>query len=301
MKYRFHIVDVFTDTRFGGNQLAVLPEAQGLSTEQMQKIAREFNFSESTFVLPATDAVNTRQVRIFTPTSELPFAGHPNVGTAFVLAACGALDADRRLLEVRFEERAGVVPISIRFEGGQPLSCELTAPEALTVSQSVSAELAAAGLRLPVDDIVTSTHEPVVVSVGLAFLLVEVASLEALGRAAADEPALAPIFERSGSTGVHVYTQDTYGLPWDLQARMFAPADGVPEDPATGSANCALAALLSQHDETTDGTVNWSIAQGIEMGRPSLLEARVDKSNGQLGAIRIGGQCVMVADGTIEI
>src|SRR5438128_696937 len=137
MDYRYHICDVFTDTRFGGNQLAVVPEARGLSAEQMQQIAREFNFSESTFVLPA-EAGHTRRVRIFTPTTELPFAGHPNVGTAFALAAAGEFGPIDSATTVAFEEKAGVVPVSIHRRDGESISCELSAPEPLSLGTGVS-------------------------------------------------------------------------------------------------------------------------------------------------------------------
>src|SRR5688572_13748492 len=158
MGYRYYICDVFTDTRFGGNQLAVLPEAQGLSDRQMQQIAREFNFSESAFVLPP-ERGHTRRVRIFTPAAEVPFAGHPNIGTAFVLATTGALGSIDEPITVTFEEKAGLVPIVIDRRAGT-LRCELSAPEPLALGKTVSAELLAAAVSLGVDDIVTTTHLP---------------------------------------------------------------------------------------------------------------------------------------------
>lgn len=161
MAYRFHIADVFTEQRFGGNQLAVLPDASGLTSEQMQQIAREFNFSESTFVFPPEDPANTRQVRIFTPGAELPFAGHPNVGTAYVLAALGEIAlSDTEAVTAKFEELAGLVPVKIESRGGKPGKCELKAPQALSTTGKFSAVEVAEALSLVAEDIVTTNHAP---------------------------------------------------------------------------------------------------------------------------------------------
>jgi trans-2,3-dihydro-3-hydroxyanthranilate isomerase len=295
----YYTCDVFTDTRFGGNQLAVLPEAEGLAAEQMQQIAREFNFSETTFVLPP-QAGHDRRVRIFTPSREVPFAGHPNIGTAFVLATMGVfgpLDAPR---QVTFEERAGLVPVSVDKRRGGRIWCELTAPQSLTLGQTVSAQSVASALSLPTDDIVTSAHAPRVASVGLPLLLVELRDRDALERARPDMSGFAGLeAEGVDPPFVHLYvrTSDEF----DLRARMFAPLDGIPEDPATGSANCALAGLLSQIDPADDGTFSWRIAQGVEMGRPSVLEARAEKRAGAVANVWIGGESVMVSEGLIEV
>src|SRR5688500_2738146 len=181
MRYRFLICDVFTNQRFGGNQLAVLPEAAGLSDAQMQQIAREFNFSESTFVLPSTTG-GTRQVRIFTPASELPFAGHPNVGTAFVLATIGELGEIGEATTVTFDEKAGRVPVQIHRQG-TGFRCVLSAPEALSIGKSVDPALVAAAIAVSPADLVSTTHPPQVASVGLPFLFCEVKSREVLTRA----------------------------------------------------------------------------------------------------------------------
>ena len=296
MRYRYYTCDVFTSTRFGGNQLAVLPDAQGLSDHQMQQIAREFNFSESTFVLPAEQG-HTRRVRIFTPTAELPFAGHPNVGTAFVLASLGELGKIGAPITVTFEEKAGPVPITIRPRDGT-LRCELSAPERVTLGKSVSPESLASAVSLMADDVLTSTHPPQVASVGLPFLIAELRNRAALERARADMPGLEALRAQGVTPDVHLYVRSND--EFDLRARMFAPFDGVPEDPATGSANCALAGLISHHDGARDGTKAWRIAQGVEMGRPSLLEAGADKRDGVVVATRVGGESVMVSEGLIE-
>ena len=300
MAYRFCIVDVFSDRRFGGNQLAVLPDAQGLTDEQMQMVAREFNFSESTFVLPARDWANTRQVRIFTPNAELPFAGHPNVGTAYVLAKLGeVLLSGETPVAVCFEELAGVVPVKIEGNSGTPGICELEAPQPLSIAAELSSMEVAEALSLASADIVTSTHPPIVASVGLEFLFVELRDAGALSRSR--PPRLQALLGDAGPAGVHLYTRDSAGLTVDLRTRMYAPGNGIDEDPATGSANCALAALLAKLDDTEEGELGWRIAQGIEMGRPSLLHARAKKSGGEVVASYIGGACVMVAEGAMEV
>jgi len=277
MKFEFYTCDVFTNTRFGGNPLAVVPNAQGLTGKQMQQIAREFNYSESTFVLPPENG-NTKRVRIFTPTTEVPFAGHPNIGTAFVLASIGEF-GEFEETDVVFEERAGLVPITIRKTqgAGSGIWAELKAPETLTIGKELSVELVASALSLDSESIVTTTHPPQLASVGLPFVMVEVADREALEKSRVGMPALDEIHATGIMPDIHVYTrsQDEF----DIRARMFAPLDGVPEDPATGSANCALAAMLTHYRSESEGEFAWKIAQGIEMGRPSFLDARTTKEN----------------------
>ncbi|HEX5576058.1 MAG TPA: PhzF family phenazine biosynthesis protein [Gemmatimonadales bacterium] len=297
MGYHYYICDVFTTTRFGGNQLAVLPEARGLSDRQMQQVAREFNFSESTFVL-APERGHTRRVRIFTPTTEIPFAGHPNVGTAFVLGTTGAFGSIEQPVTVTFEEKAGLVPVAIRRQDGT-LWCELSAPERLSLGKTVSAESLASAVSLAPSDVVTTTHLPQVASVGLPFLVAELKDRAALERARINGPGFDAIAAQGIRPDIHLYIKSAD--QFDIRARMFAPFDGVPEDPATGSANCALAGLLSHYDRATNGTLSWRIAQGVEMGRPSVLEASAEKRDGVVLATRVGGASVMVSDGTIEV
>jgi len=298
MDYRYYICDVFTDTRFGGNQLAVVPEARGLSAEQMQQIAREFNFSESTFVLPA-ETGHTRRVRIFTPTTELPFAGHPNVGTAFALAAAGEFGPLDEPITVTFEEKAGVVPIAIQRRDGTGIWCELAAPRRLSLGKTISPASLAAAVSLTADDVVTTTHPPQVASVGLPFLFAELRDRAALERARPDMGGIDALAAQGVAPDVHLYVHSADDF--DLRARMFAPLDGVPEDPATGSANCALAALLSHYDAAASGAFRWRIAQGVEMGRPSVLEARTEKRDGVVVVARIGGLSVLVSEGIIHL
>jgi trans-2,3-dihydro-3-hydroxyanthranilate isomerase len=286
---RFYTCDVFTTERHGGNPLAVLPDARGLDDEQMLAIAREFNYSETTFVLPP-EAGHTRRVRIFTPYGEIPFAGHPNVGTAFTLAHAGLLDSAET---VTFEEEAGLVPIAIEWADGRPLRCELRAPAPLSIGKGVAVHEVASLLSLGPDDIVGTTHPPQSASVGLPFVIAELSSRDALERIRVDWSLLRERGE-DAATLVYVRSADDY----DVRARCFVP---VFEDPATGSANCALAAMLAHYRPEPSGEFRWRIAQGVEMGRPSTLEARVEKRDGEITATRIAGSCVMVSEGELYL
>jgi trans-2,3-dihydro-3-hydroxyanthranilate isomerase len=298
MKYRYYICDVFTETRFGGNQLAVLPQAVGLSTQQMQAIAREFNFSETTFVFPAR-AGHTRHVRIFTPVREIPFAGHPNVGTAFVLASAGEFGEIKSSLTVTFEEKSGLVSVTIQEAGGKVASCELTAPQALSFGKTLPVELVAAAISIDSKDVVTKTHGPQVASVGLPFIMVELRDRSVLEHARISMSGFEALAAQDVMPDVYLYTRGTDGF--DIRARMFAPLSGVPEDPATGSANCALAGLLAHYSQDPNGSFSWRIAQGVEMGRPSTLIARAEKKDGVVQTTRIGGAAVLVSEGTIYL
>ncbi len=299
MRFRYYTCDVFTDNRFGGNQLAVLPEAAGLSDEQMQQIAREFNFSETTFVLPPMAGGECR-VRIFTPMSEVPFAGHPNIGTAFVLAASGRFGEFQTQTTVVFEEKAGLVPVSIHKREGGRLWCELTAPERLSLGKTVPVELAASAASLTAADIITSTHAPRIASVGLPFVFVECRDRDALERARPSFSGCEALLAHGvDSPYLHLYTRTSDGF--DIRARMFSPLDGIPEDPATGSANCALVALLSHYNAAADGSFSFRIAQGVEMKRPSVLDARTEKRDGVVVNAWIGGQSVLVCEGFIDV
>jgi trans-2,3-dihydro-3-hydroxyanthranilate isomerase len=298
MRYDYFICDVFSDERFGGNPLAVLPHATGLSDLQMQQVAREFNFSETTFVFPS-EAGNTRRVRIFTPKVEVPFAGHPNIGTAFALAKSGELGPLGDGVEVVFEEQAGLVPIRVRQRSGG-IWCELAAPQALDLGVTVEPSEVARMLGLSAGDIATGVHPAQVASVGLPFIFAELASRDALERARPVEPEFEAFAEATGlMPDLHVYVRS--GDEFDLRARMFAPLDGVPEDPATGSANCALVGLLAHYEPPRGGELKLRIAQGVEMGRPSALEARAQVAAGRGTETFVGGSSVLVADGTIEV
>jgi trans-2,3-dihydro-3-hydroxyanthranilate isomerase len=300
MQRHYITVDVFTDRAFGGNPLAVVLDAGGLSTAQMQAIATEFNYSETTFVLPPQDAAHDAQVRIFTVRHEIPFAGHPNVGTAFVLATQAA-EPPARLL---FEEKAGLVPVEILTGPGGVAGAELTAPQQLKRLTSFNAEQAAALLSLAAADVKTDRHPPQIASVGLPFLMVELASREALRRAKPDAVAFARLLPCDGNDAVYFYTRAVPAAeqPLDLQARMFHPgSSGLCEDPATGSATAAAAALLADLDTTKDGELKLRIGQGVDMGRPSLLLTRVRKQGGAVVSAHVGGGCVQMMEGTFRL
>jgi trans-2,3-dihydro-3-hydroxyanthranilate isomerase len=297
MRYRFVTCDVFTTTRFGGNQLAVLPQASGLSDRQMQRIAREFNFAETTFVLPPEQG-HTRRLRIFTPMAEVPFAGHPNVGSAFVLATLGELGSLDQALTITFEEKAGPVPIAVERRDGL-IRCELTAPERLTVGRSIGPEMMARALSLEAEDIVTRTHPPQVASVGLRFLFAELRDRAALQRARPRMDGFDALVADGMPPDVLVYVESRD--EFDIRARVFAPLDGIPEDPATGSANVALGALLAGYDRAPSGSYRRRVAQGVEMGRPSVLEISAEKRDGEVVEARVAGTSVLVSEGEIEV
>lgn len=300
MQRRYITVDVFTDRAFGGNQLAVVLDAEGLSTAQMQAIATEFNYSETTFVLPPSDGAHDAQVRIFTPRQELPFAGHPNVGTAFVLAT----QAEVAPAQLRFEETAGIVPLEIQIEAGRVIGAELTAPQPLRRLTTFGAEPVAACLSLSPADLRLDRQMPQIVTVGTSFLVAEVASREALRQATPDAAGFARVFPCDQAFAIYFYTRDVPPVeqPCDLQARMFFPgASGLIEDPATGSATVAAAALLADLSSERDGEFKLRIGQGVDMGRPSLLKTRAVKRGGAVVSAHVGGACVQMMEGTFEL
>lgn len=294
---RYVTVDVFTSQAFGGNPLAVVMEAQGLTAPQMQAIATEFNYSETTFVLPPREAGHTAHVRIFTPRTEVPFAGHPNVGTAFVLAreleAKGGAPEDRFV----FEEAAGLVPIRLLRDSGTVVGAELKAPQTLSVRSSVSVADMAACLSLAPTDVGITTHPPQVVSVGLPFLVAEVTSRDALRRAKPNSLAHERVLPPVGTDAVFAYFRDT--AAGTLHARMFSPLDSIMEDPATGSATAATIALLTSVRPEHDIEMQWRIEQGVDMGRPSLLLGRTEKRAGVVTGVYVGGHAVPIMSGVL--
>ena len=301
MQVPFTTVDVFTDRKFGGNPLAVVTDARGLSGEQMQAIAAEFNLAETTFVLPSKDPTHTAEVRIFTPKTEMPFAGHPNVGTAFVLANAGEC-LGRKVAGDRlvFEEKAGLVPLDIVRNKGAVIASRLAAPQPLTLGDEVAVEIVAEACSLKPDQIVTRAHLPIIASCGVGFVMVELASRAALAAAQVRADVFARHLPMERAVGIHLYVPAKEG-DLDIQSRMFAPLYGVPEDPATGSANVALIGLLAHFDGRADLVLDRTIGQGFDMGRPSILQARAEKKAGKLTSTYIGGRCVPVMSGTINL
>jgi len=296
MSLRFHIVDVFTASAFAGNALAVLPDARGLTTAQMQAIAREFNFSETTFVFPDEASARRPRVRIFTPSAELDFAGHPTIGTACALVMHGYLgldfDAPARLI---LEENVGPVTVDVErrdgvFQGTLTLKAVIDLP-----SGAPSPAEAAAALTLSPADV----RQTFFAGVGVPFCFVELGSEAAVDRATIDRPAWSRVLARSWSPHVFLFAG---GLEHggSLYARMFGPALGVEEDPATGSACAALVGALASRPEVGDGDLCLAIRQGVAMGRPSTIEALARKRGGRVVSVAVAGAVSPVATGDID-
>jgi len=301
MKLDFATVDVFTDRQFGGNPLAVVPDARGLTSAQMQAIAAEFNLSETTFVLPPQEAANTAQVRIFTPRAELPFAGHPNIGTAFVLAGA-ATSAARPITgdSMIFEEKAGLVRIQLLRDRSAVTGARLAAPQALSIGENIASEIVASACSIAPTDIDTRVHQPCIASCGVPLIFAAVTSRAALAAARPRTEIFAQHVPTGLATGIHLYVEAATPVA-DIEARMFAPLYGVTEDPATGSANVALIALLATLRAEPDLLLERRISQGVDMGRPSLLIASAEKRAGKVVAAHIGGSCVPVTSGVIAL
>ena len=304
--YHFVQVDVFTDTPFGGNPLAVFPDAGGLTDEQMQKLTREMNLSESTFVLRAEAPEADFKVRIFTPAKEVPFAGHPVVGTHWTLAHLGRVDLREPVTRVHFELGVGVLPADLHVASSKVEQVMMTQDRPTFHAVLDDLEDLAAGLGLE-EKAIRDTGLPVqVVSTGLPQMMVPVRSLgevQALDASELNVAALNRACRRVGTECVMVFTQETERPEATIHARMFATLLGVPEDPATGSANGALGAYLVHHEaiDLTEPT-NWIVsAQGAEMGRPSTIYVEVDHSREGISAVRVGGQVVLVIEGTARI
>ena len=301
MKVPFQTVDVFTDRQFGGNPVAVIPDARGLSDAQMQAIANEFNLAETTFVLPPDDPVNAARVRIFTPRSEMPFAGHPNVGTAFVLAhqdaVCGA-SFDRR--NMIFEEIAGLVRMRIDGVDGRVTGASLAAPQQFRIVRNFDVAIIAQACSLDPSDIGVRRHPPCLASCGAPFVIAEVRDRAALRRAQQRMDVFQSHLPRDEVTGIHLYVEDAEEGA-HFQSRMFAPLHGVYEDPATGSANVALVGLLAHLRPESSLRLEVSIGQGVELGRPSLLRAVAEKADGIVTGTFIGGGCKPVMSGWIDL
>jgi trans-2,3-dihydro-3-hydroxyanthranilate isomerase len=299
--FDFVTVDVFTEQRFGGNPLAVFPDARGLTDAQMQSIAAEFNLSETTFVLPPDNPQHHAKVRIFTPRYEMPFAGHPNVGTGFVLAGL----RDDPPEHFVFEETAGLVRVHILRGPDKAISgARISAPHSLSIDIDVPVGVVAACSSLRSGDFLTTSHTPLVASVGTPFVIAEVTGVEALSRASPDiaafRDAITGFPEMAGRFALHLYARRD-GDATRLRTRMFAPLGGVLEDPATGSANAALAALLTSLAPGENVDLHYDIQQGVEMGRPSQIIASSRKTAEGPVEAAVAGSCVYVMQGTLQV
>lgn len=302
MRLPFHTLDVFTTRRFAGNPLAVVLDADPLTDAEMQAVAREFNLSETIFVQRPDDPAHTAKVRIFFPNGEIPFAGHPTVGCAVLLATLDAVDAAVVERAITLEERAGLVPVHVTRRAGAARAI-FTAPVVPREirTDALDADAVARIVGLAPDDIGFAGHQPRVHEAGPRCLHIPVRTRDALRRARPIEPHWSALIEAVGTDQGYCYTPGGDHPDTAFRARMFAPTALTPEDPATGSATAMLAAQLLTSDRLTDGTHRWRLEQGYEMGRPSDLELEADVADGRLTAVRVAGQAVRVSSGTIDI
>jgi trans-2,3-dihydro-3-hydroxyanthranilate isomerase len=302
--FAYCTADVFTDQPFGGNQLAVFPDARGIPEHRLLDVTREFNYSETTFVYPPADAAHTRRVRIFTPGGEVPFAGHPTVGTAHVLAAIGEIPLTGESTRIVFEENVGPVPVTIRARDGKPVFAQLSVAKLPEAGPPPPAgRTIAAALGLDVSDLLGDSWAPESFSCGLRYLFVPLRDRGALARARVKLDEWERTLAGTEAPELFVFAAGGERAGTDYRARMFAPGLSVPEDPATGSACAALAGYLASRDprRAPDGTLRWTVEQGFEMGRPSILEVEADVARGAVTAVRVGGATVMVSRGAMEI
>lgn len=297
---RYVIYDVFTNRRLAGNPLAVVFDADGLDGPAMQAIAAEFNLSETVFVTPPADPAHAAAIRIFTPRLELPFAGHPTVGTAIALHEGNGAAGDAAILVL--EEKVGPVRCAVTRESGETAFAEFDLPRLpARIELTAEAELVAAALGLAPRDIGFENHRPSVWTAGVPYVTVPVSGLDAAGRAAMDPRLWLDVAPREGGilASAYVYCRDTVDPRAAFHARMFAPHDGIIEDPATGSAAAAFAGAITLFDRPANGLGRYWIEQGIEMGRPSAIRLEIDIEHGRMTAGRIGGEAVRVASGSI--
>ena len=299
--YRYLLLDVFTNRRFGGNPLAVFPDGQGIDSKMMQAIAKEFNLSETTFVLPPTEKSADYQVRIFTPTAELPMAGHPTVGTAFVLARERIKAQQPPPTTLSLQEGVGIIPVTLAWD--TPPAPKITMRQLLPTfgPRFENLNTLASVLSLEPDDMMPNV--PIeVVSCGVPFLIVPVKTLQAVQRIAFQQS----LWERELAhltPEILVFTQQTQTPEANVHCRMFAPALGIAEDPATGSANGPLGAYLVRYGLVPFQTPTISLLseQGFEMGRPSLMSITIEHVDQQISGVRVGGHCVFIGEGVLEI
>ncbi|HVY20863.1 MAG TPA: PhzF family phenazine biosynthesis protein [Bauldia sp.] len=303
MAYRYVILDVFTDRPLAGNPLAVLPSADGLDDAQMQAIAREFNLSETVFVFPPTNPVQSAKLRIFTPGQELPFAGHPTVGTAVYLASQKLKHAGpgRHEAVIVLEENVGSVRCGVMVTGGPSGHAIFDVPrrpEAVTATLDRDAIAAVLGLRP--SEIGFENHKPSAFSAGTPYVYVPVRDLDAMARARPKADGFSAAIGGL-SHAVYLYCRQVVTSGHQFHARCFAPEAGIIEDPATGGAAAAFPGVIHRFDELKSGNYRYVIEQGIEMGRPSVIQLEVDVSGAEVAAARVGGDAVIVAEGTLDL
>lgn len=299
MELNYYLLDVFTRHPFGGNQLAVFPAAPALEPALMQRIARELNLSETVFVLPPSSPKATHRMRIFTPGVELPFAGHPTLGTASLLASLQSAGGNAAFV---LEQGAGPVPVRVsRLDDGS-WEAWMTAPRIPEeVGTAPSAEALASMLGLQPSDVMTGVRGPLQLSAGVGFTFIPLTSVDAVSRAHLDLSRWRSVLAETAGPHVYCFTTDMARGPLAIRSRMFAPAMGIEEDPATGGAAVALAGYVARHHQGDEPTVTWTISQGIEIGRPSELLLEVDRAGSTIREVRVGGTSVLMGEGTLRL
>jgi trans-2,3-dihydro-3-hydroxyanthranilate isomerase len=302
MKVRFITADVFTNRPFTGNQLAVVPDARAIPEELLLPIAREFNYSETTFVYPPQSPTHARRVRIFTPGAEIPFAGHPTIGSAVVLASLGEIPLTGDETRIVLEENVGPIPVTIRARNGVATGAQLSVAKLPEVGPPPPARTTLAELlSLEPSQLLGGPNGPQSVSCGLPFLIVQLRDRAAVAAAHVRMDVWEATLRRYWAPDVMVVARDPELDGSDLRARVFVPGLAVPEDPATGSCAAALAGYLAARETAPNGSFRWVMEQGFEMGRPSILELEADKRDGAVVAVRVAGECVVVSEGSMEI
>jgi trans-2,3-dihydro-3-hydroxyanthranilate isomerase len=302
-KHRFVTLDVFTSSAFGGNQLAVFPDAGGIPEDALIQITREFNFAEVTFCYPPANPAHTKRVRIFTPAHEIPFAGHPTVGTAIALIELGMAGAKvDGTVKLVLEEGVGPIPVTVTHQPGTLAFAQFSTARLAEVGPAVPANhVLAEVLSITADDILTAPMAPQNVSCGLPFLMAPLRSVDAVSRARVRMEKWETTLKSAWAPDIFVFAKKPEGGDAHFHARMFGPGVNVTEDPATGSANACLAGYLAARAPQKDGTLRWTVDQGVEMGRPSRIEIEADKSAGAVTAIRVGGNAVMMTEGSLVL
>ncbi len=301
-KLRYHLIDVFTNQPFGGNQLAVFTNGRGVDSVLMQKIAAELNLSETTFVLPPQDDANDFRVRIFTPATEMPIAGHPSVGTAFVLAREQMIDTSGPQQTILFEEGVGVIPMELELQAGQPDFIRMTQP--LPEFGSIFADHKTIAQLLSINPAGIDANYPLqVVSCGVPFLFVPIKDLATIRQIKVRQDVWEAILKDYETPHIFVFTQETETEEGTVHSRMFAPALGIAEDPATGVASGPLGSYLVQYGlvSTSNGQVHILSEQGFEINRPSFIYIDITQQNNQITNVSIKGQCVAIGEGEIVV
>ncbi len=301
-EFEYVTLDVFTDRKFGGNQLAVFPDARGIPEELLLTIAREFNYSETTFCYPPVNPAHAANVRIFTPGAEVPFAGHPTVGTAIALVASGKFGSPSGESRIVLEEKVGPIPVTVRIGTDGSAFAQFSVAKLPEVGPPApSRSMLAKILSINTEDVLSARYAPEPVSCGLPFLMVGVTGLDALERARVRFEKWETTLQSAWAPDLFVFAKDPAGGDTHYRARCFVPSCSVPEDPATGSANACFAGYLAMRERAKDGAFRWTVDQGVEMGRASRIEIEADKAAGSVTAIRVGGAAVQVMRGTLHI